>query len=457
MLKYLPLPLIATLAITGCSTIHNIGESTAYQYGTKSVYSPKEDMSSYQKVPSGYHLVYTEMLARHGSRALSSPKNDDISLKIWRKAQEENALTPMGEKLGPEIQRLMAANEAMGYGNLSWQGKQEHLQMGERLAIRDKVLWDEAIKQNKSISVEYSGKERAKDSALSFIQGLESNTPALTYLLSPPKKDKDQLYFHKSKDNQYYQEYKEDNPMLRESIDQLFDQPKSHDIARDVLERIYTPSFVDQLAKGELSFVRQGKKKAHVYNDIDAVIQLFNLYLIAPGLAHEAGTTPWQFKQYFTPSETQWLSYLLDAEDFYEKGPSFDDTDITYRMAKVLEDDFFNEVHGIENGTNAKAAKLRFAHAETIIPLAAIMQLPGSEQGVSHDTAYTQSTNDWRGSWVSPYSANIQWDIYKNQSGDLLVRMLYNEKETSFKEACAPIQPKSYFYDFDELSKCYGE
>ncbi|MEI8631504.1 hypothetical protein P4S72_04000 [Vibrio sp. PP-XX7] len=55
-----------------------------------------------------------------------------------------------------------------------------------------------------------------------------------------------------------------------------------------------------------------------------------------------------------------------------------DNTDITYRMAKALEDGFFNEVKQVKNGTNHRLATLRFAHAETIMPFAAQMGLEGS-------------------------------------------------------------------------------
>ena len=56
-----------------------------------------------------------ELLARHGSRGLSSPKYDHISLNIWQSAQQQNQLTAAGKALGSEIQRMMDANIAMGY------------------------------------------------------------------------------------------------------------------------------------------------------------------------------------------------------------------------------------------------------------------------------------------------------------------------------------------------------
>lgn len=453
------IPVIGMLALAGCSSVGTTSNnpSDTYVYGTKSVYVPQDSVENYSTVPASYTLVYTELVARHGSRALSSPKYDDISLKIWQAAKEQNALTPLGERLGAEIERLMAANVKMGYGNLSELGNQEQTQIGERMAQRNASLLNQAVQNKQNIAFEYSGQDRARDSGLAFVQGLENVNPALAPLISKTVKNKAQLYFHKQDNNKDYQDYKDENPQLRAAIDHLFDQPKTQQVAREMLERVYTPAFVDQLAEGKLSFVKVGKKKPTVYNDVEAAIQLFNLYLIAPGLTDEAGEQPWNFTQFVTPKESQWLSYVLDGEDFYEKGPSFSDTNITYKMASVLEDDFFNEIKGVQDGTNNKVAKIRFAHAETIIPFAAQMQLKGSEAGVSRDAGYTLQTSPWRGGWVSPYSANIQWDVYRNQAGGLLVKMLYNEKETAFKDSCKPISADSYFYQFSELTRCYGK
>ena len=53
-------------------------------------------------------------------------------------------------------------------------------------------------------------------------------------------------------------------------------------------------------------------------------------------------------------------------------------------------------------------------------------------------------------------AANMQWDVYRNGSR-LIVKMLYNERETDF-QACdgAKIAPGSHFYDYAGLKQCYG-
>ncbi|MGH2403739.1 MAG: histidine-type phosphatase, partial [bacterium] len=100
--------------------------------------------------------------------------------------------------------------------------------------------------------------------------------------------------------------------------------------------------------------------------------------------------------------------------------------------------------------------RLRFAHAEIVIPLAALMRLPYSNRQVPVAETYTYATNPWRGKLVTPYAVNIQWDVYANTAGVYLVKMLYNEREMLFKTGCRSISPGSHYYLFDELKRCYG-
>ncbi|WP_318465517.1 histidine-type phosphatase [Photobacterium leiognathi] len=447
---------LGVVGITACHSDDKPDPVTEYQLGTKTTYAPQQKLGTYQQAPQGYELVYSELVSRHGSRALSSFKYDDISMQVWREAQKQGALTPLGEKLGAEIERMTAANEALGYGNLSGLGHDELVAIGQRAAQRNQSLIDQATENQRHIVVEYSGKDRALASANAFTEGLTENNQDLADLLLAPKVNKAQLYFHK--ENKEYNDYVDNDAALRAAIDRLFDSDKSHQVAQAVLERLYSPEFVQQLVNGELKFYStEEPDELLAENEVDVVIHLFNLYLIAPGMVQEAGEESWNFEQFFTPEETQWLSYVLDGEDFYEKGPSFNNTDITYKMASVLVDDFFNEIEKIKQGNDQAALKVRFAHAETIMPFAANMELKGSEEGVDPQTTFSYDNNDWHGKWVAPYSSNIQWDVYRGEADDLLVKMLYNEKEINFKSSCHPIEPDSYFYSFSELKRCYNQ
>ena len=93
---------------------------------------------------------------------------------------------------------MIKANQALGYGQLTQLGREEHQQLAGRLVLRDQLLFQQAIAQDRKISVQSSGKGRAVDSAENFVLGLKQAQPALTPLLLPPEANPIQLYFHKT-------------------------------------------------------------------------------------------------------------------------------------------------------------------------------------------------------------------------------------------------------------------
>ncbi|HEY3744491.1 MAG TPA: hypothetical protein VGL53_31830 [Bryobacteraceae bacterium] len=48
-------------------------QSNNYEYlGSKAPYAPEQDASTYEAAPAGFTPVFTQLVARHGSRGLSS-------------------------------------------------------------------------------------------------------------------------------------------------------------------------------------------------------------------------------------------------------------------------------------------------------------------------------------------------------------------------------------------------
>ena len=493
-LSSLTLALSAGLAmtlLTGCNSDNDSSSATGsdYQYSTKAVYVARQDADSYEVAPVGFTPVFTELVARHGSRSLSSPKYDVLTKQIWDAASRQGALTDLGQKLGAKVDAVTAANRQLGYGLLSAVGKEEHALLATRLAERLPALLGKGGVPG-CIRVETSGKDRANESAYYFMESLAKRVDFITdskacYVSqqNPSEIDKGlrnkfELYFHKTEPEGDYLQYlpafqaymafvgdEEEGvspaPELSEALGGLKTLPQTRVMAREMLERLYSTAFVDELAAG-VEYVAVNPEdgdKTYVRDEVDAALMLYNLFIIGPGMIREAQAqgAPWDLEQFITPEESAWFSYLSDAEDFYEKGPSLASQRATYAVAQPLLDGLFDEVQTqVVEGAGEHVAKLHFAHAETLIPLAALMQLEGSRQSAQPGVLMSQANNEWRGGWVSPYAANIQWDVYRNDAGRVLVKMLYNEKELAFKAGCSPIAVGSFFYDFGELKRCYG-
>ncbi|NJC69614.1 histidine phosphatase family protein [Planosporangium thailandense] len=410
-------------------------------FTTNTPYAPGQDPGAYEPSPAGFAPVFTEMVARHGARALDDA--DDIALlqQVIADAKAEGKLKPLGGQLSAELQTLASAHEKLGFGALSGLGRREHADLAKRLLRRLPNLFDAAA-TGRHIRVLNSGIPRAADSGAAFADALKSAEPDLAPLVDPPVVDTKTLYFHKEKTNADYANWLKSDPTLKAKLDEITYSKESARDAMTCLDRLFAHDFVDRLASGTY----------RVGNAVDAAMALFNVYAIAPGLSAE-GT--WHFDRYLDRGAAEHFAYVDDATTFYRKGPSFAGNTITYAMAEPLEDDFFQAVEAYRNGTSTDVARLRFAHAETVIPLAALMRLPGSEVQVPTSDTFSYRHNPWRGADVAPYAANMQWDAYRNAAGRMLIRMLYNEKETHFKADCKPYAPGSYYYDLDELKRCY--
>jgi len=411
-------------------------------YGTKAPYGPRQNPATYSKAPAGFVPVFTENVSRHGSRAATDSDDGDLVLALWKKASDSGQLTRKGEEFGPRVTALLAAMAKVGYGDLSGRGREELRSAADRTAARVPSLFADIAAKGEKIDVVSSGQGRAIDSANEYAGELAAKDPALKPLIGATRTDKDLLYFHKAAGGTAYRDYIANDQRLAATLKSLREQPKTGEAANSVLLKLFKKPFVDGLS---------------AQDRLAAAEAVYNLYAIAPAMIQESPDgRGWGLDRYISRTDAAWFGYLSDAEDFYEKGPGFSDSDITYKMAGVLLDDFFRQVESKKSGTSTLGAELRFTHAEEIIPLAALMGLPGSTKPATPDAPYTYKNNPWRGADVSPLGANIQWDVYEKGT-QYLVRMLYNEKEVPFKAECRPIAKNSKYYAFEELQRCFNK
>ena len=497
-----------------------IGVPTAKYSTTATPYQPQQGVANYSSAPVGFNPVFTQLVVRHGCRGMSS--FDASVWNMMQKASTDGALTPLGVQLQADIWKMMKANALLdygvagitspGYGNLSQIGIKEQQQLASRLLQRLPGYFNQvAASKNgatpRQILYASSGVNRAIDSGGFYTQSLMANYSSLKPLIAktaplnanPANKPVAQaaginrflLYFHKlaagtdlvtnSADPYYttytnsllYQAYLKDANMVGK-VNSILTTATAKDNARAVLLRLFTQDFVNKLDNGTYTFANfgtftftsdDGKYTATVSSTsttpsiqsvTDAASGIYSYYVIAPEMAVELNNL--DFTQYIPDAQASYLAYLDDVQSYYQKGFGIsEDNPKTYVMAQILENDFFNEVDAIAKGNLSHGAVLRFTHAEEIIPFATILGLQVAATSTPNANTYTYDNNAWRGSSFGS-GANVQWDVYGNGSGSLLVRMLYNEKETDFKPACdsARYAPGSHFYDYAGLKACYG-
>lgn len=502
-------------------------------YQTKTPYQPPLASASGEAIPQGYRPIHTQLLARHGSRGLTSIKADLALYNLVLLAKQEHALTPLGAQLEAAIYRMMEANALLGYGvagirkpgygNETLQGIREHQQLARRLYQRMAPLFQPAGADTpaaasaaaaRQILLLSSGKDRAVDSAEYFAQALFALQPSLQAQLVRPAPltprgggsdssasnkngngsnaagtDRFLLYFHKlnpktdlvadSSDPLYagfqaslaYQTWLRSDT-LSQRLAALEADPQLAQAASKVLARLFKPSFMRALAAGQRQAANTGTQQftskdgqftsrlegdgaSVIRTPVDAALALYELYAAAADMQSELGTS---FHRFMPQAQAAVFAAHEDGVSFYSKGPGLlEQGAVNYAMAQPLLDDFFAEVEAVAAGDLRHMAKLRFAHAETVIPLAALLGLRGMSEQLPATTPYSYKSSPWRGERVAPMAANIQWDSYQNDQGQIAVRMLYNEQPVEFKTACAyaKLTATSHFYDFSRLRRCY--
>ena len=103
--------------------------------------------------------------------------------------------------------------------------------------------------------------------------------------------------------------------------------------------------------------------------------------------------------------------------------------DIVLPLARPLVKDIVNKADDVmANGT--VAADLRFGHDYPLLKLASLMGL----DGVGDRLNYKEVGNKWFGAAYTCFAANIQIVFYRNKKGNVLVKLLLNEKETMLKD-----------------------
>lgn len=498
-----------TLAVAAPSQAAEAPADPGDFYSSKQPYIPPTDadIAAYQPAPSGYAPLATETVARHGSRGLSGYKYDLLLHRLAETAQAEGGfLTPeIGTEFIANLDAITAANVENGYGMLTGQGETQHQGIGERAAARNAALFAAA---GNRIVAETSGESRATESGENFLLGLGDADLALE-----PRPDL--LYFHKVENpdgtekapgtpereraeayEAYIDAQTDEGGTIAAATDFIVERSESVRVSEELLSGVFTPAFIAAMgadaahtwyatvdgAKGSAPACAPGADpaadpdacsdpKKSIKSAVDAAMTLYNLYIIAADMEEEnVAPHEFDFAQYFDGHETdaEWFAYLLDAEDFYEKGPSLAGHDETYAVAQPLLDDFFRVIDDRVAGGDV-AATFRFAHAETIVPFAALLKLPGSTvpapdvaTPASVDDVFDYASNPWRGSQVTPMAANVQWDVVSRAGVDPatgaaytpLVRMLYNEREIAFADGCRPVAEGSHWVKVTELKRC---
>lgn len=399
------------------------------QLGTKTLYHPQQ--SKYTPVPLGYKAVYINFLGRHGARHLTKDVKVSYAWRLIKIADSLNALTPEGKKLWQMVSNLDKVEEK-GFASISQIGAEELQGIAKRLYANQKNVF---LGNSTPILISTTKKGRTKESAEAFLSGLKAEKSSLTEAVKFNYADDDHLRFYDF--SKTYNEFEEHGAWIKD-YQKLAVTKKLSLINNRFATIFFTADFLKGLnAENKKSFIEDIYGFYTILGAIKNEIKAVNLSL-----------ADLNFAKYFSLADLTAIGILGDAEDFLKKGPGMNANGIQIRIAAPLLADFINTTDHYLKSDGPIA--LRFAHAETVAPFAAIMNIKGASEPAKDILSFNQV---WQAEKVIPFSANIQWIFYKNESKKhYLVKFLLNEKEVAVNGLSTKTYP---YYNWDLVRAFY--
>ncbi|WP_158992518.1 histidine-type phosphatase [Mucilaginibacter sp. L196] len=395
--------------------------------GTKTLY--KSSGSKYTAAPTGYVPVFINHVSRHGARHLTKDVKSTLAYKLLFKADSLNGLTAKGTQLKQMVIALQKIEKGKK-GFISAEGKEELRGLGERMYLN----YPNVFKGDLNLSIAITKEIRTRQSADAFLKGLNSKL-----------KDTVSATFHNDDVALRFYDLSPAYKNFEDSVDNdaaMLEIEKADDfkaINFFVASRIFTAGFLKQLNEDQ-----QSKFVADIFGFATIV---YSLKTEIREEGHE--TKDLNFESFFTCDELKKLGEMDSWNEDLKKGPGKNCNGIQVRVAVPLLVDFLNTSDEfIKTGKND--ARLRFAHAETIAPFAALLQIASADKPIR---SVGKSNTNWNTSTIIPLSSNINWVFYKRKgTSNYLVKVLLNEKE----EKIDGLYSKSFpYYQWHDLRTFY--
>jgi hypothetical protein len=400
-----------------------------YNYlGTKTLYS--KPAGKLTAPPAGYTPVFINHVGRHGARHLTKEVSTSYAYNLLLNADSVKALSHAGKQL---LKMVLALDkiEHTQVKSISGEGRAELQGIGQRMFKHYPQVFAGAPKLNVGITKEI----RTKQSANAFLTGLKSGFKDSAKVKE--YNDDTNLRFYDS--SPAYTAFVDNGGKWQDAMNKLQKQLQYDKLKNTIVAKWLSPAFIQTLDDENIEVL---------------VDDIFGFAAIVPSLRAElakAGVNPAElnFASLFTCDELIALSKIDVADDYLKKAPGTDNNGIQVRIAVPLLVNFINTTDAFIKSAPVNA-ELRFAHAETIAPFAALLGVDKASK-VAADIAKLDAA--WKSSDIIPLSANIQWIFYKKKgSGQLLVKVLLNEQEVHINGLATKTFP---YYNWADMRKLY--
>ena len=360
--------------------------------------------------PDGFRPFYISHYGRHGSRRLMEPVAAEMEDALMR-AERAAALTDEGAKLLDGIRRLRVEHDGM-LGELTIRGSKEHRMLAHRMVERFPAVFEGGGR----VECRSSNVPRCLLSMANFSIGLKDAVPEVDVGFTTGEKVVQVIV------------------SLPDGFDDLRRSSREHAISL-ARECVDAKAFLDRIV-ADVPARREIVKDATVF-----AYDVYRCASICQCLSEELGGL--SLYGFFTVDERCALSRCLEAEHYGMMGNSAESGAVLVREARGLLRDVVERADAaVSCGV---AADLRFGHDAGLWPLAALMGISGAGDCVSVGDVWRMCPV-WR---FMSMASNLQMVFYRNDGGDVIVKMLYNEQETAIRGMSA----KGPYYRWSELRR----
>lgn len=339
--------------------------------------------------PDSLTPIFVNHVSRHGSRYPAGPLFTMQLKQALERADSLRTITPLGRTLLRDVNRVVAAT-AGRWGELDSIGEQEHRSIAGRLYRSCPALFDSA----RVVAIS-SYSPRSVMSMYSFTHQLAKMAKQIDITAASGKRFNPLT--RNFDDDEAYKAFRSDTA-FRAAYKRFLAQNVTMDPLTRVLGENYPFDYATayDLAMSEY-YVLAGMDAMGL--DIDP----------SPYFSADEYRRLW--------SVFNFRQYLLYSASTLSSRPA--------EIASPLLQDIVLTADSVVSGKLRIAAKLRFGHAETLMPLMALMQAPGC----FYLTNYFDTVADnWKDYEQFPMAANLQLTYFRAPSGKVYVRADFNEK-----------------------------
>ncbi|MBQ3742930.1 MAG: hypothetical protein II858_03655 [Bacteroidales bacterium] len=347
--------------------------------------------------PKGYEPFYVSHYGRHGSRYMTSMNSVTRVSHLFDGLDSLGVLSAEGVALHEALKALEQSHEDQA-GYLTLRGGREHQAIAQRLYERVPAVFSQPDRDR--VIAESSYVQRCIQSLANFTMVLKADAPQLRFDV-----------------------YAGERFMKHISPGTSAPRNRSHNAVFDsVLNARFDPT---RAMNAWFTDPWEAAQHLGKYS-----VRKFIYYVFYAGGINQCLADDYDLPsihRFFTEEELYNLWYCENLSHFDSMANTLENNCRFNETGRKILADFVEKADAAVAGGDV-AADLRFGHDSGLLPLLSYLRLKGYEKTISMTQA---AESGWYSFEQMPMGSNLQMIFYRDKKGDVLVKILRNEQETT--------------------------